>query len=150
MQTFKKSHLSAILMSGFVAIALSACGAQQSAAQACTTINVAGASLLPELHSAAMETSSDPSGTLKKFQAMSDSFKDATKSVTNTKAKGAVDALNKDLDGIITIIKDIDAAGKSGKSQDDLHQMVVDRLQPVFNTFQDDWNNQLGAACSAP
>jgi len=26
----------------------------------------------------------------------------------------------------------------------------VDRLQPVFNTFQDDWNNQLGAACSAP
>ncbi|MFZ0869841.1 MAG: hypothetical protein WAM90_03835 [Rhodanobacter sp.] len=150
MHIFKKRHISALLMSGAVAIALSACGGQQTAAQACTTINVAGATLLPDLHSAAMSTSSDPAGTLKKFQAMSDSFRDATKSVTNVKAKAAVDTLNKDLDSIVTIVKDIDAAGKSGKSQDDLHQMVVDRLQPVFNTFQEDWNNQLGAACSAP
>jgi hypothetical protein len=150
MYFFKKKHISALLMSGFAAIALSACGGQQTAAQACTTINVAGGALLPELHSAAMETSSDPAGTLKKFQTMADSFKGATKSVTHTKAKAAVDALNKDLDGIIVVVKDIHAAGKSGKSQDDLHQMVVDRMQPLLNTFQEDWNNQLGAACSAP
>lgn len=149
MHVFKKSIVSTALMSGFIAVAVSACGGQQSPLTACATSSAAGAKLLPDLHAAIMETSSDPAGTLKKFQDATDSFRDATKSVSNAQVKAQLDVVNKDLDSLINAIKDIDAAAKSGKSQDDLHDMVVEKVQPLANTFQQDWNEKLSAACGA-
>jgi hypothetical protein len=150
MSMFNKRVATTLTMSCFIAAALSACGSSQTPQAACGVANVAGAKLLPELHSAIMETSADPAGTLKKFQAAADSFRGDTQSVTHAKVKADVDVVSKDLDNLIEAIKDVEAAGKAGKSQDDLHDLVVTHVQPLANTFQQDWNDKLGATCSAP
>ncbi len=132
---------------GVMTFALSACGGKQSAASACTLINSAAAKLLPEMHSSIMNASADPSGTQKKFQTLADDFRASMKAVTNPEAKAAAEVVAQDLDKMLVTMGQIATAGKAGKSQDDLHEMVVEQLQPLANTFQNDWNTKLGAVC---
>lgn len=142
----KSKSVNLFCVAGLTMLALSACGAQ-SAADACNVVNKAGAKLLPEIGSAIEDTSSDPSGTLKRFQTAAADFKTGTASIGNPQVKEAKDLMLSNLDKMITSITEVEAAGKAGKSQDELHVMVLKKLQPLANTFQNDWNTKLAAAC---
>ena len=158
MMISKTKSLTLFCAAGVTMLVLSACHSdksgsnaepdtKQSASEACNVVNRAGGKLLPEIGNAIQNTSADPSGTLKRFQTAATDFKTATASVGNPKVKEAKDLVSQDLDKMITTIGAVEAAGKAGKSRDDLRDMVREKLQPLANTFQSDWNNKLSTAC---
>ncbi|MET3654842.1 hypothetical protein [Dyella japonica] len=149
MTTIKTRFISLAVACSFAALTLSACSSSQSSAQACQIMGTAGATLFSKMNSVIQKTSADPTNTLKTFEAAADEFRAATKSVTNSKAKEANDVMIKDLDAVISVLKDVDAAARSGNSPNDLHTMVIDQLQPKVTTFQDDWNSKVASACGA-
>jgi len=148
MSILKNCTVSTVLLGGTLALLLSACGGAQSAAQACITLQLEGAKLFDQMNSVVQTTSADPSRALKTFQTAADQYKAGTRSISNSKVRETNDLIVQDLEKIIDVIKDVEAAGKSGQSTDELHNMVIERMQPAIDKFENDWNTKGPESCS--